>query len=313
MGKKAVFKIKRRELETSDRRMTVNEAWQLIEEQSKAEGRRPVTIRDYRYYFWKYVEFNDFHFVDQFNRDSIYKWLNGMDVQTSTKRIRLKCLKACLGRLYSAGKLEEQFYKTMVIKVDEETKEGLAEEELEKLLACLDFSDWFQLRDACAILLIWQTGIRNATLCQLKMTDIDFKEQLLICPGSIMKNHRKLVLPLPDNLTDLLEILVEHNREIIKEMHFDTDLIFFSRTGRGWLKENGNSEFCKRLLLYKKEFGIKNLTAHSIRRGFAKRLLNEGVSVPVISKALGHSDLSTTTKYLNISEAELINELRRLQ
>ena len=63
---------------------------------------------------------------------------------------------------------------------------------------------------------------------------------------------------------------------------------------------------------YSNLFGIDNISPHAIRRGFAKRLLNEGVSVPVISKALGHADLSTTTKYLHISEVELINELKRL-
>lgn len=37
-------------------------------------------------------------------------------------------------------------------------------------------------------------------------------------------------------------------------------------------------------------------------RGFAKSLLDKGANVAVISKVLGHSDISVTTKYMYLED-----------
>lgn len=295
-------------------RITVREGWNIIHTQAIAEELRPTTLRDYNKFYFDYAESNEFKYVSQFNAESMYKWLNGMgNVQASTKRIRLKALKACLTRLFNARAIKERFYKPVVVKVNETVKEGTTQEDIEKFLSCIDLTNYYHLRDASMVLLIWYTGIRAMTLAQLTVDMVDFEERLLVCPSEIMKNHHRLVLPLNDTLIELLSILVSQNDVISSELGFDTDLLFFTtKNGNAFLQKNGEATVSKRLAVYSKEYGIDHLNTHAIRRGFAKRLLNEGVSVPVISKALGHSDLSTTTKYLNISEAELINELRRL-
>src|SRR5699024_9605350 len=148
---------------------------------AKAEVLRPATVRDYRKFYFRYADFNEFIYVDQFDSDSIYKWLASMEtVQASTKRIRLKALKAVLGRLFNAGELETKFYRPIIIKVDEEVKEGTTKEEIEQFLSCIDLTDYFQLRDAVIVLLIWNTGIRAGTLSQLTIEMIDFEEALLV-------------------------------------------------------------------------------------------------------------------------------------
>lgn len=292
---------------------TVQEGWNIIHTQAISEELRPVTLRDYNKFYFSYVEFNHFQYVNQFDAESMHKWLADMgNVKASTKRIRLKALKACMTRLYNAEVIENKFYKPVVVRVDEVVKEGTTEKDIEKFLSWIDLTDYFQLRDASMVLLIWYTGIRAKTLAQLTVHDVDLEQKLLVCPPSIMKNHRRLVLPLNDTLIELLSVLIQQNFTITSELSFSTELLFFTKQGNPFIDSSGNSTVSKRLQLYAKKYNIEHLNTHAIRRGFAKRLLNEGVSVPVISKALGHADLSTTTKYLNISEAELINELRRL-
>lgn len=39
-------------------------------------------------------------------------------------------------------------------------------------------------------------------------------------------------------------------------------------------------------------------------------ILNKGASVPLISKALGHSDIAVTTQYLDLNVDEVANDLR---
>src|SRR5699024_1045669 len=91
------------------KRVTVEEGWKIIAEQARAEQLRPATIRDYQRHYKHYIEFNNFHYVDEFNPDSIYKWLASMNVKDTTKRIRLKALKAMLSRLYNDEVIHKQF------------------------------------------------------------------------------------------------------------------------------------------------------------------------------------------------------------
>lgn len=293
-------------------RVTVEDGLEKVLQQAEVEGLRPVTIRDYKKWYSDYTEFNRFEHLDQFTADSIYRWLNSMDVANSTKRIRLKALKAVLGRLFNSGLLKENFFRNITIKVDEDIKEGATEEDIMELLSHLDMTNFFHLRDACAVLLMWQTGIRIHTLSQLTESHIDFEEGLMICTGNIMKNRRRLVLPLSEQVLELLSVLIEQNKIIREEFGFNSDWIFMTKTGRSFVSETSCNVLGNRLSDYSKQYGIKNINPHAIRRGFAKRLLDNGTSVPVISKALGHSSIAVTTKYLNISEAELINEVKRL-
>ncbi|KFN92762.1 integrase/recombinase [Tetragenococcus muriaticus PMC-11-5] len=229
MPKSKIFRVNNYSMNQtkSKGRTTVTEGWKIVNKQAVAEALRPATMRDYKKFYFDYVEYHHFVYIDQFNSDSIYQWLASMNVQATTKRIRLKAVKAVLGRLYNAGELETNFYKSIVIRVDEETKEGTTREDIEKFLSCIDMTDYFQLRDASMVLLIWYTGIRAMTLAQLTTDMVDFKEELLTCPAVIMKNHRRLVLPLNNTLLDMLRMLIEQNELIKKRAEYRYGLALF--------------------------------------------------------------------------------------
>ncbi|MGE6603275.1 tyrosine-type recombinase/integrase [Lysinibacillus fusiformis] len=52
------------------------------------------------------------------------------------------------------------------------------------------------------------------------------------------------------------------------------------------------------------------MNAHAIRRAYAKNLHDNGASVALISKTLGHSDLSSTVFYLDLDVEEVAKDLR---
>ena len=62
-----------------------------------------------------------------------------------------------------------------------------------------------------------------------------------------------------------------------------------------------------RFTKYKKKSGINpTLTFHSLRHGFATRLLENGVPINQVSLALGHADISTTSIYTRASATDLL-------
>jgi integrase/recombinase XerD len=48
-----------------------------------------------------------------------------------------------------------------------------------------------------------------------------------------------------------------------------------------------------------------DLTWHDLRHEGACRLLGDGVDIRIIQLVLGHSDIKTTQRYLNITDEEL--------
>ena len=49
----------------------------------------------------------------------------------------------------------------------------------------------------------------------------------------------------------------------------------------------------------------KKATLHTLRHSYATHLLEAGVDVVTLQKLLGHSDLSTTAKYLHLSTRQM--------
>ncbi|MGG1417530.1 site-specific integrase [Bacillus subtilis] len=290
--------------------MSVSTALETITRQMKVSGNRSRTISDYVLHVEHFQRITNVQFVSDITAELIYKWLDSMDVSNQTKLTRLKCLKAFLSRCFDNGWIELKFWKTINIKVDQKVKEGATEREVKVLLSLLDLGNFIQLRDAVAVLLMFKTGIRINTLTQLEERHIDLNKNMLNLEGSIMKNHQQIKLPFDDFLKKLLEVLIMQNAVIRREYGKNNSLLFITKYGDAISSSPTHNNIQKRLNKYSKMYGLKNINPHALRRGFAKTLLDKGANVAVISKALGHSDISVTTKYLYLDVDEVANNLR---
>jgi integrase/recombinase XerD len=290
---------------------TVEKALSAVIRQMKAAGLRERTISDYETYVNDFIEKTGVEILNQITADDVYAWLASMDVSNQTKLTRLKCLKAFFSRCFNNGWIESKFWNSIRIKVDNPVKEGATDKEINILLSMLDLTDFVQLRDATAVLLMYQTGIRVGTLARLENKHINFETNLLKIDGGIIKNHESIFLPFDDVLARLLTVLIQQNDLVRKENRVKNELVFITTRGTTVISSPTNNVITKRLNKYSRDFGLKNISPHALRRGFAKNLLKKGANIALISKALGHSDLAVTTRYLHLDKAEVAENLRK--
>src|SRR5699024_9726065 len=177
------------------------------------------------------------------------------------------------------------------VSVDKSVKESTEENDLLLLLNLIDKTTFVGYRDACAILLIYRTGLRLNTIGQLRESHVNFDTLELILDGRIMKGRDMLKLPIDQQVADNLRQLIKANDEVRSFKGTNNDYLFITARGDSIINnEIHTNVISKQLSKYAKEYGLKNISAHAIRRAFAKRLLNQGASVALISKALGHKD-----------------------
>lgn len=289
---------------------TILSSLDKITRQMKAAGLRDRTISDYNIHVSHFVKITGLNTIDEIKVDHIYEWLSSMNVSNQTKLTRLKCLKAFLSRCFNFGWIDSKFWIGVNVKVDSPVKEGATEKDLYLLLRLLDLSRFVELRDATAALMMYQTGIRIGTLTQLESRHVDLDDQLLKIGGDLMKNHESLYLPFDDRLKRLIKVLMNQNELIRQRKYVNNDLLFITQNGRSVSSTPTNNNIQKRLKKYSDEFGLKNISPHALRRGFAKRLLNQKANIAVISKALGHSNIEVTTRYLHLDKEEVADSLR---
>ena len=290
--------------------ITAQNALKIVVQQMEINNYRPRTIKDYKIHFNNYIQSQGIIYVDEINTESIYSWLSSMDVGAVTKLNRLKCLKALLTRFKYNGWINTEFYRNIVIKVDKKVNKGASPHDLAILISLIDSKKFVGYRDIVAILTLYKTGVRITTLSYLEERHIDFENLMLILDGSIMKSRKLLKLPIDKTLADYLKQLIEMNHKVRQRCNQENNYVFITTNGTCIKHDENSNAITKQLHKYSIKYGLKNINAHAIRRAFAKRLLENGASVHLISKALAHANLEVTTQYLDLDVNEVAENLR---
>jgi integrase/recombinase XerD len=148
------------------------------------------------------------------------------------------------------------------------------------------------------LMTLYATGVRNAELTHLKVSDIDSQRMVIHIQGGKGRKDRDVMLSLK-----LLEELREHWRRLPRKPNV------WLFPGNRWhnggqpidtkTPRNACQEAARRAGLQKK------VHPHTLRHCFATHLLEAGADLRTIQILLGHGDLKETTIYLHLSQRHL--------
>jgi site-specific recombinase XerD len=160
------------------------------------------------------------------------------------------------------------------------------------------------LRVRALIAVLWRAGLRISEALALTESDVDPRRgSVLVRHG---KNDRRREAGMDDWGFEHLLGWLERRVELPVGPLFC--VIDGSTRGRAWSATAARAEL-RRLAV---EAGVRRRFApHQLRHAHAVELAHEGVPVNIIQRQLGHTDLGTTSTYLQgIDPSEIVNAVR---
>ena len=208
------------------------------------------------------------------------------------------------------GYLEEQGYvnhnpvvATKAPKIEKKIPEILTMDETAKLLEQPSKDNPKGLRDRAMLELLYATGIRVSELISLKVSDLNMKSEYMVCRDS----SKERVIPFGAVAKDAVKAYLKKGRPSLVQDE-SMELLFTNCSGQPMSRQG----FWKLIKGYGKKAGIKSeLTPHTLRHSFAAHLVSNGADLHSVQEMLGHSDISTTQIYAQMSHSKLQQEYRK--
>lgn len=218
--------------------------------------------------------------------------LNEKPNLTKNSRVNyLKPIRTFLYFLMKNGYVEEFFIE--IPKEEEIFKENYTENEMDALLKRPKNPSFAEYRNWVIINFIYGTSARSRTVREMKISDIDFDNDLIYERN--MKTKKPQVVPLTPQLKKIL-------KEYIATFEHTGEEYLFPQVFGGMMSENGFKTAIKR---YNLSRGVTKTSPHLIRHTFATQYCANGGSEATLQRILGHSTPKMTQHYINMSGRDL--------
>ncbi|CAG9611819.1 Tyrosine recombinase XerC [Bacillus rhizoplanae] len=284
----------------------------------KSEGLRETTLISYDEHFrfftnWLKEFHKDVQKISDVNSFLLREYMNymreehmniktkeaGLSPQTINARIRF--LKNFYNLLFKEEIVEINPAESVrFLKIDETPFQPLTKEEMKRLFNIPDVKNYPQFRDYVLMNLLYDSGMRINEAINLVVSELEIKAKRIILPASKNKTRKIRIIPLSSHTVRLLMELINEN-----QAHFESEYVFLN-----WYGEHLSEDtFRRNLKRYVEKAGItKRFSCHDFRRQFCTEFLAEGGSLFSLQSIVGHSQISTTRKYVRFDEQMIKNQ-----
>lgn len=147
-------------------------------------------------------------------------------------------------------------------------------------------------RQKALFLLLYGGGLRISEACNIKWSDISFKEKRILILG---KGHKERYAALPAFSIDFLKEM--HSQKNKDDIFVFGPKALHTRIGYGYIRELGSGAGL-----------MTSIHPHSLRHSYATHMLASGANLRTLQTLLGHESLQATEKYTHLS----VDHLARL-
>ena len=165
--------------------------------------------------------------------------------------------------------------------------------EINKLLRAVDKNPnrVIAMRDKTLISLALATALRVSALVNINIDDIDFENGVI---NVIEKRQKIRSINIGENTKEMLRAWIDVRNEEFADV--DSPALFLSQKRSRWSVYAVGDMLSK----YCEAAGVKRITPHKLRASSACALAKNNIPVKAISKQLGHGNISTTMRYIDV-------------
>ena len=271
----------------------------IIELKTIKQRDKDTTVNSYSEDIYKYLEYMESKNISSaldisYNNLLDYlKYLDDNKYEVSSVARKIASIKAFHKYLSENYNVVDISPKINTPKFYRKLPNILTIEEVDNLLD-IKLDTPFDYRNKAMLELMYSSGLRVSELINLELSDIDLNNNYVRCFG---KGSKERIVPVGEYSSKYLSIYINEYRDSMKKGYY-TEKIFLNNHG----KEMTRQGFFKIIKKIAKDKDInKNITPHMLRHSFATHLLNNGADLRTIQEMLGHSSISTTQIYTNVT------------
>ena len=264
-----------------------------------------TTVSSYIEDIYKYLEYMENNKIktaldiEYQNITNYLKYLDNNNYKTSSIIRKIVSIKLFHKYLSQEYKITDVSSKIINPRLRRKLPNILTIEEVDNLLD-IKLNTPFDYRNKAMLELMYSSGLRVSELVDLKLNNIDLDNGYVRCLG---KGKKERIIPIGEIAIEYLKKYINEYRNSMKKGYY-TENVFLNNHGKN-ITRQGFFLIIKNIA---KEKNIdKNITPHMLRHSFATHLLNNGANLRTIQEMLGHSSITTTQIYTNVSN-DIIKE-----
>lgn len=216
-----------------------------------------------------------------------------------TIRHSLTAIRSFLFYLHETGLTESNLATVVPVcgaRPEQKIPSTYSKEEIESLLGVMDRADSKGKRDYAMILIAARLGLRSSDICQLKFSELDWRQNRILLKQK--KTGLQLELPL---LADVGEAIIDYLK--YGRPQSELEFVFLKHTPPYDCVTS--AAFINAIKTGMRHSGIEHIGTrkhgpHALRHSLATILLEQNTPLPVITGILGHKSPESTKMYLSI-------------
>jgi integrase/recombinase XerD len=269
---------------------------------SVEKGLARNTLESYERDLHKYYLFMKSRDPDGITRSDVVSFMSHLSSEGISASSAARCLAAIRG-FHKYLMTDEHASADPTVNIDtprgwKRLPKALSLADVDLLLRQPDPSTLIGLRDKAMLELLYATGLRVSELVGLKLNDVNLERGYLVVLG---KGSKERAVPIGETAMAAVSRYLSTGRAVLLKGG-ETDTLFISSKHRGITRQM----FWERIKLYTLQAGIgRNISPHMLRHSFATHLLDNGADLRAVQAMLGHSDISTTQIYTQVSRERL--------
>jgi len=253
--------------------------------------------------FREYLEGKGAEDWDQLGKDFLIPYilhLKERGYAASTVARKVASLKSLFHFLAAEARIRSDPTATLESpRTEKRLPKALSQEDVERLLAAPSQDKSPKgLRDRAILELLYATGMRVSELVSLNLEDVSLKWGNVRCLG---KGSKERLIPIHDAAIYALEQYMKEGRPGLRPRSEEKALFVNQRGER--LTRQGLWLIIKE---YAQAVGIgSRVSPHVLRHSFATHILRGGLNLRQVQELLGHSSISTTQVYTQVTTQRL--------